>query len=334
MKTESYNHWDKNPKLIKKFLEQKNNYELLCQEVSYILKKEINKKGLDISRITFRVKALDSFIEKINRKSYTEPFKEMNDLAGVRLVYLYKSDLSEIEKIIRDNFEVIESEDKLQDKGDDKFGYLAIHFLIKLNDRNIGARYDDLKKLTCEVQVRTIVQDAWAEISHNLTYKREDEIPKEIRRKLNALAGGLEINDNEFDRIKEFRKKYIDNIIIEKNNKEEQFLNNEINLDTFKAFLLWKIPEYPLERYEDELSLFLHDFKKRYRSLKDLNIIYDETDKKTLGRIRDRFIQTVKEHEKWSSSLELSMTLAMKDGNYLKGYSPKTITIVEEEVKR
>jgi ppGpp synthetase/RelA/SpoT-type nucleotidyltranferase len=60
-------------------------------------------------------------------------------------------------------------------------------------------RYDDLKKLVCEIQVRTVLQDAWAIIDHHLSYKQESDVPKILRRKLNSLAGLVETAHDQFD---------------------------------------------------------------------------------------------------------------------------------------
>ena len=58
------------------------------------------------------------------------------------------------------------------------------------------------KKLKAEIQVRTVLQHTWASISHTLQYKREIDIPTQFRRRLNRLAGLLELADEEFESLK------------------------------------------------------------------------------------------------------------------------------------
>ena len=190
--------WRDNPETVKRFIEQEPDYERLCDEVKYVLKKRIGDAGIEVSTIAARAKTLASFLEKTQRKSYAEPFTEIDDFAGVRVVCLYTKDIPVIEEVIRAEFDVVEKIDKLADKEPDQFGYGAIHFIVKLGGEMSGARYEDLKHLVCEVQVRTVLQDAWAIIDHHLVYKRESAIPKIIQRRLNGLAALFEIADDQF----------------------------------------------------------------------------------------------------------------------------------------
>ncbi|MFH1742151.1 MAG: hypothetical protein ABIH23_24370, partial [bacterium] len=193
--TEAY-FWQSNPEIVRRFIQQRTDYEQLCSEVQYILRKRLAERTIEISTVTGRAKTLNSFLEKIQRKTYEDPFSEITDFAGVRIVCLYVSDIPLIEDIIRKEFEIVEKVDKLTDKPPDQFGYGAIHFVARLGKKMSGARYDDLKVLLCEIQVRTVLQDAWAIIDHHLIYKSESSMPKVLRRKLNSLAGLFETADD------------------------------------------------------------------------------------------------------------------------------------------
>ena len=57
--------------------------------------------------------------------------KEITDRAGIRIVVTFKSDVSEVEKMIPDVFEVIDQTDKSEDLDDDRLGYLGIHYLVR-----------------------------------------------------------------------------------------------------------------------------------------------------------------------------------------------------------
>src|SRR5690554_6791035 len=223
--------WKEKPETVKKFLEQKNDYEQLCAEIAYILKKKLSEAEIEFSSVSYRAKTLKSFLEKIVRKTYDNPFADITDFAGVRVVFLYQNDLTKIEAIIKKEFKIIEKVDKLNDKGIDKFGYGAIHYIVKIGKNSSGARYDDLKNLVCEIQVRTVLQDAWAIIDHHLVYKKESEIPSSLQRKLNSLAGLFETADNQFDILRQEREKYLTDI--KESITSNEFLKNELNLDTF-----------------------------------------------------------------------------------------------------
>jgi putative GTP pyrophosphokinase len=73
--------WQRNPELIQRFLQVRRDYEQLCAEVEYILRKRISDRGIETSSITSRAKTLNSFLEKLQRKHYDSPFEQLTDLA-------------------------------------------------------------------------------------------------------------------------------------------------------------------------------------------------------------------------------------------------------------
>ena len=263
--------WNKNPEVVRSFLDKIPDYQQLCTEVAYILEKKLKAEAIEIAMVVWRAKTLKSFLEKIERKKYGQPFEEITDFAGVRVVALYVSDIPRIEEIIGREFTVVEKVDKLNDKGSDKFGYGAIHFIVKLGQSSSGARYDDLKELICEIQVRTVLQDAWAIIDHHLVYKNESDVPTLLQRKLNRLAGLFEMADDQFDSVRSERAAYL-NEIRESKASPHQFLENELNQDSFVEYLKWKFPNLESESYENQAAqiLFFVD-KDKYRHLSDLD---------------------------------------------------------------
>lgn len=221
--------------------------------------------------MTHRAKTLNSFLGKIQRKKYDDLFSEIEDFAGVRVVCLYISDLPKIGKIVESEFEVVERIDKFRDKAPDQFGYGAIHYVVRLGASSLGARYDDLKTLKCEIQVRTVLQDAWAIIDHHLVYKRESDIPTHIQRKLNGLAGLLETADDQFDRIREERQDYLKDLQ-KSATDDSSFLSAEINRDSFAAFVERKFPSRPPEGFEGQFNIVLNCINRgKYKILQDLD---------------------------------------------------------------
>jgi putative GTP pyrophosphokinase len=270
--------WEEKLDVIRTFIENRPQYEQLCGEVAYILAKRMQTANIEYSAITNRAKSLKSFIEKLFRKSYSDPIKDITDFAGVRLVFLYKSDQEAIENIIESEFSIKEKSDKIEERDADRFGYGALHYIVNIGKKSSGARYDDLKDLACEIQVRTVLQDAWAVIYHHLSYKQESDVPKVLIRKLNSVAGLFETADDQFDSIRIAREKYKTSIK-PKRNDEDRFLKQEINLDTFAEFLRWKFPSLSVKSFDDipgTLSTFsLYGFK----TLADLEHLLDRTNK-------------------------------------------------------
>jgi ppGpp synthetase/RelA/SpoT-type nucleotidyltranferase len=269
--------WRDSPELIQKFLQQQSDYKQLCGEVAYILKKRLGSSDIEIADITWRAKTLKSFLEKIQRKKYESPFSQITDFAGVRVVCLYLQDINLIEEIIRKEFEILEKVDKLNDKGTDRFGYGAMHFVAKLGKGSLGARYDDLRELVCEIQVRTVLQDAWAIIDHHLIYKQEADVPPQVIRKLNSLAGLLETADDQFEQVRKERRVYVTNVRSQRN-QPQKFLDNDLNLDSFREYLSWKFENVPLESFEGQIKkVFEAIDSNKYKKLFDLETIVNQT---------------------------------------------------------
>jgi ppGpp synthetase/RelA/SpoT-type nucleotidyltranferase len=107
--------WTENPSVLRSFIEIRPQYEQLCDEIEDILTKLMSDSGIEFSTITTRAKSLRSFAEKLFRKPYPDPLNDITDLAGVRLVYLYKSDRSRIEQLIESEFDVLEKADKIEE---------------------------------------------------------------------------------------------------------------------------------------------------------------------------------------------------------------------------
>ena len=168
-------------KIIETYETQKPFYEKLSKEVKYVLEHEIENHKIKISNSLYRVKTSKDFTGKIKRKFYKNPLEEITDLAGVRIVCYYESDIHYIIEIIKRSFIVHEHIDNTKNLGVDKMGYHGFHFVISLGSRHSGARYDGIINLKCEIQVRTVLQDAWALISHHLVYKEEPSIPARVK---------------------------------------------------------------------------------------------------------------------------------------------------------
>lgn len=310
--------WQQNLGTIRQFIERHDDYKQLCDEVVYILRAQLKSRGIETASISARAKNLDSFLEKIRRKTYSLPFDEITDFAGARVVCLYKNDLQVIEEIIRTEFEVIEKVDKLNDKNVDQFGYGAIHFLVRLGKKSSGARYDDLKSLVCEIQTRTVVQDAWAIIQHHLVYKHESEVPAVIQRKLNSLAGLFEIADNEYQQIRQERDAYVDGIR-QSTSQPVQFLQYDVNLDSLREYLQWKFPDRPLESFPGQLALIFGDIgSSPYKTLNDLEKDINASKKQRLAIAKELSHDLVNTGGKAPATLEFLWASALTSPNVRK----------------
>ena len=159
--------------------------------------------GIDFHTIEARAKTLESLQNKLSKsgKSFDDTDKQIPDLAGVRVVLYDKRGVSETAALIDKEFDVDSeaSSDKLSELAPDQFGYLSIHKVARLkSNRKTMSEWSRFAELHVEIQIRTVLQHAWASISHKLQYKRESEIPSVLRRRLMRLGGLFELADDEF----------------------------------------------------------------------------------------------------------------------------------------
>ncbi len=182
----------------KTFLQQ------LVQEIRLILEQQ----GFTPT-IKFRIKSFDAYFDKL-RKHNVENTKRriatVNDFFGLRIVCPFLEDIETISSLIAAHFEVLETERKANQHSFREFGYDSVHLAIRLNTLPTGRLMPGVKKV-CEVQLRTILQDAWAEVEHELVYKSDISLPNQsIRRKLASLNATLTLSDLIFQEIRDYQK--------------------------------------------------------------------------------------------------------------------------------
>ena len=186
-------------RLISEFDAKHESYKQLEENAKRLLFEELSRKKIKIHLIHSRVKSFNSFHDKIRRKKYIDPFNEVKDIVGLRVVCLFLSNISKIHEIIRKIFEVLEEENKIENKPKDVFGYLDLQLIAKLKNQTSEQSLENVQNIPFEIQIRTITQDAWAAISHTLDYKQESQIPPELKRDFYALNGLFYVADTHFD---------------------------------------------------------------------------------------------------------------------------------------
>jgi putative GTP pyrophosphokinase len=213
--------------------------------VKSILIAALNSQHIKVASIEGRAKDEESFRKKASKPStldleqpkYRYPMIEITDLAGIRVITFLPKTLHQIKQIIYSQFNVTDEIDKAEIlMKEDKFGYQSIHYLITLKqDRLSLAEYAAYRGLTAEIQVRTILQHAWAEIEHDIQYKSLAIAPTTIRRRFMSLAGLFEIADREFQAIQDEDEQIRQEA--RKSVQEDKFESVEITPDALKAYL-------------------------------------------------------------------------------------------------
>ncbi len=182
-------------------------YELVLQEMVARFRPWLEEADLHPG-IKVRVKSFQSWFEKVLRKirhGIAPEQVQIHDVLGLRIVCPFLEDVHKIEELIHGHFRVLEEEKKGAPQSFKEFGYDSTHFLVALPP-------DLVESLAlgdpppCEIQVRTILQDAWAEVEHELIYKSKFlPFDQPLKRKMAALNANLTLSDIIFQEIREYQ---------------------------------------------------------------------------------------------------------------------------------
>jgi putative GTP pyrophosphokinase len=156
--------------------------------------------------LKLRIKEFDSYYKKylrLRKSGITMPY--ITDLMGIRIVCLFIEDIATVIDLIKERFDVIETEKKGHDTFKE-FGYESTHLLIKIPADIIRERGQTGCDVA-EIQIRTILQDAWAEVEHELFYKAEfTPYDSPMKRKLAAVNASLSLADIIFQEINSYQR--------------------------------------------------------------------------------------------------------------------------------
>ncbi len=277
-------------------------YEKLATNLKRDLESLIIKAGIETLPISYRIKTFDSLWGKKERKGYTEPLDETEDICGLRIVCFYPSDIEKLSDLIQTEFVVLEKTDKQELLDPDKFGYRSHHYIIKLKEEWLEAPcYRGLGDLKVELQVRTILMHAWADISHKLEYKDEEQVPGQFKRKLCQISALFEMADAQFDALREEKEEYREILLSEEAKKTGQFdVEQPLNIDSLQAFLDFYFPD----RYGDykTISELLGEIIEYGINIEDLVLGYErvkniitEFEKEEFGEEYEKGIRCHKE---------------------------------------
>jgi putative GTP pyrophosphokinase len=190
---------------------RRREFDALAEAIRLICESILRKNGVPFHSVKARVKSVPSVLGKIIRKKYEPALRQLTDLVGIRIICLYPLHVDKVVELLKKEFNVCESVDKRPAQDELEFGYNSVHLVCNLSKtaRASLPEYSHLEAKGFEIQVRTILQEAWSEIEHELVYKSEAAAPKDIKRKIVRLSGSLEIADEQFQQIYDSREKYL-----------------------------------------------------------------------------------------------------------------------------
>ncbi len=206
---------------------------------------------IHIDHLEQRVKSLKSFIEKVERKKYYDnPFDQIKDIAGIRIVTCYQNDVEKVRELIRKEFVIDEdhSVDKTSNFEADRFGYRSLHLIISLSGSRVVL--DEWKRFTglpAEIQVRSLLQHAWAVFSRAMDYKVPSQAPNKLRRRLFALSAQLETADEEITRLRNLSQEIVQGY---KAGVSRDELELPLDLDSLREFIEQKVEPHTWATWE------------------------------------------------------------------------------------
>ncbi len=265
-------------------------HERLTVAVRHLIENMLKERSIEYLSVGSRVKDLDGAIDKISRKQYSDPYEQLTDLSGIRIITFLEQQVTAISKIIRELFDIDDANslDRTEVLGDDKVGYRSTHFVCTLGKkREKLPEYDSLGDLKFEIQVRTVLQHAWAELAHDRSFKFGTALPTRIQRKLNLHSGMLEIVDSAFDSISR-------------------------EIDDYKNFLEGKTISQ-IEKIEiDSISLakFVETISKQH------GINFDDT------RLPSRLIREIKD----AGILNIGQLINRADAQFIEAYQEGSVS--------
>ena len=155
-----------------------------------------------IELVEGRVKRLSSILEKARRKNVSPEVIEeyMEDIAGVRIICRFVEDIDRVRDIIRSrdgvDLEIIKEHDYVANAK--ASGYRSYHIIVTYPVISASG----YKKVTCEVQIRTLAMNFWATIEHSLKYKYKGKLPEHLQQRLISCADAAAKLDAEMSEIR------------------------------------------------------------------------------------------------------------------------------------
>ena len=273
------------------------DYDEFMNKLKNLITEILTAMEINYHSIQARTKTVDSFKSKL-AKGITYNAKEMNDLVGIRIISYVKSDTDKISQSINNNFvaQIVRDSEKEDSLGVNKVGYKSKHFICELPKSRLDlVELERFSGMRFEIQVRTILEHAWAEINHDRNYKFPGVLPPEIQRRFYLLAGVLEIIDNEFERLCNDVDSYSTEISSKTKRKE---FDIPVNSTTLNGYLANKIDKEIIKPTFGQTDVSEHVIQElntmEIKSIEDLDkLISDDFIKKYVKILEDiKYLQS------------------------------------------
>lgn len=255
--------------ILEEYREKMPVFEHMKNVLAEQLGKMLEANHISALPVQVRIKTEESLTGKLHRKGYKYTcLSDITDIVGARIIVHYIDEVDKISAFLDKLFDVDwdNSVDKRKIRELDRFGYVSLHYICRIPaSLYSSAGCPELNEFRFEVQMRTILQHAWASLDHDTGYKSVVEIPKEYKRAMIRLAGLLELADEQFAQVRseidDYRRK-VQSLVKDGNFKavslDGDTYRNYIEMNPFKQ-LIEKIASINhAEIYQDSFAPYLN----------------------------------------------------------------------------
>lgn len=199
--------------LLSKWDEEKPIYSAWGQYVVEYIKKALTDKGKTIDNFlkippVYRLKDDSSFVDKAfyrSEKEYTDPYNEIEDKVGARFVVLLVDHINDIHNIIKENetwnYTICRHFEEEREREPLLFTYQSVHCVLRPKKVfNYGGVHVPVDT-PCEVQIRTLLQHAHAELTHDSIYKSRKKAKPKVQRTVAKSMALIETTDGFFKEV-------------------------------------------------------------------------------------------------------------------------------------
>jgi len=260
----------------KRWLTDRPEYDHFSQELVSKLRAELRREGI-WAEVSGRAKEVDSIIRKLIKKP-KHNYDSIGDKSGVRIILRYKDEIKSVLELVENIFDCGEFEEKVDALELDRVGYLSVHIDVKLRADDALAEKYPPEKFKAELQVRTMAQHLWSEMSHDAFYKNDESLnplPIPVKRRVYLLAGVVEVADDEFNRLNGEMPTLPEFVLL--NALERHYFklttrrsDSELSLDVIRLLL----PLYSEEL--EQIILHLDDFYNQHQEV--ISDVYEQAE--------------------------------------------------------
>lgn len=206
---------DREAKLLERWQRERPMYEawglFVSQTLTDAIARTIHPAAVDLFfriPLKHRTKEPASLLAKAYHrgKPYEDPYEEIEDKVGLRIVVLFSEEIRDVERVIKSCTEW--TSEKARDFEDERaqrpfeFDYQSLHYIVRSKAVISHGGIDIVPNTPCEIQVRTILQHAYSELTHDTIYKPSIKAQPDIKRAAAKSMALIEATDDYFSQVR------------------------------------------------------------------------------------------------------------------------------------